>query len=130
LTLTFHLRDGLVYNDGSPLTAKRFRYAVERNYDPRTGSPYVNFIFAIAGCEEFNSSLEIAEVGEGTPVATPGADELAAYEAARANLGVKAVDDQTLEITLEHPAAYLPTVASTWLLFPIKQEIVKAEPDG
>jgi oligopeptide transport system substrate-binding protein len=40
LTLTFHLRDGLVYSDGSPLTAERFRYAIERTSDPRTGSAY------------------------------------------------------------------------------------------
>jgi ABC-type transport system substrate-binding protein len=31
LTLTLHLRDGLVYSDGSPLTAVRFRYAIERD---------------------------------------------------------------------------------------------------
>ncbi len=34
LTLTFHLRDGLVYSDGSPLTAERFRYAIERTCIP------------------------------------------------------------------------------------------------
>jgi oligopeptide transport system substrate-binding protein len=129
LTLTFHLRDGLTYSDGSPLTAERFRYAVERSCDARTAAPYVNFIFAIAGCEAFNTSLGTEEAGEGTPVATPGAEAVAAYEAARANLGVKARDDRTLEITLAHPAAYLPTVASTWLFYPIQQEIVETDPD-
>ena len=97
LTVTFHLRDGLTYNDGSPLTAERFRYAVERACDPSTAAPYVNFVFVIAGCEAFATSLPASEGEEGTPVATPGADELAAYEAARANLGVRAPDDRTLE---------------------------------
>ena len=121
--LTFHLRDDLTYSDGSPLTAERFRYAIERNCDPRTGSPYVNFIFAIAGCEAWATSLENA-------TATPGPDADAANDAARTSLGVKAIDDQTLELQLVHPAAYLPTVASTWLFYPIQQEFVEADPDG
>ena len=127
--LTFHLRDELTYSDGSPLTAERFRYAIERNCDPRTESPYVNFIFAIAGCEAWATSLE-QEIEEGYPSATPVVETEAADESARANLGVKALDDQTLEIQLSHPAAYLPTVASTWLFYPIQQEIVEADPEG
>ena len=39
LVLTFHLRDNLTYADGSPLTAERFRYAVERACDPQTAAP-------------------------------------------------------------------------------------------
>ena len=130
LTVTFHLRDGLTYNDGSPLTAERFRYAVERVCDPRTGAPYVNFVFNIAGCEAFATSLPATEGGEGTPVATPGAAELAAYDEARANLGVRALDDRTLEIELVHPAGYLPAIAALSLLAPVPQEVVEADPDG
>jgi oligopeptide transport system substrate-binding protein len=130
LTVTFHLRDGLTYNDGSPLTAERFRYAVERECDPRTGAPYVNFVFIIAGCEAFATSLPAAEGGAGTPVATPVAAELAAYDEARANLGVRALDDRTLQIELVHPAGYLPAIASLSLLAPVPQEVVEADPDG
>jgi oligopeptide transport system substrate-binding protein len=38
--ITFHLRQGLTYSDGSPLTAERFRYAVERTCDPQTAGAY------------------------------------------------------------------------------------------
>ena len=128
LTVTFHLHDGLSYNDGSPLTAERFRYAVERSCDAQTEAPYVNFIFVIAGCEAFATSHLAPEEGEGTPVATPEADALAAYEAARANLGVRAIDDRTLEVDLVEPAAYLPALAATWLFYPVPQEVVEADP--
>jgi oligopeptide transport system substrate-binding protein len=130
MTVTFHLRDGLTYNDGSPLTAERFRYAVERVCDPRTAAPYVNFVFIIAGCEDFATSLPAPESDEGTPAATPSAAELADYEAARANLGVRAVDDRTLEIDLVQPAGYFPAIAALSLFAPVPREVVEADPDG
>jgi oligopeptide transport system substrate-binding protein len=130
LILTFHLREGLTYNDGSPLTAERFRYAVERDCDPRTQAPYVEFLFVIAGCEAFATSLDIAEGGEGTPAATPGAADLAAADAARASLGVTAVDDRTLEIRLVRPAGYVPALATTWLFYPVPREVVEADPEN
>src|SRR5262245_35564278 len=37
--ITFHLREGLTYSDGSPLLAENFRYAAERTCDPATADP-------------------------------------------------------------------------------------------
>jgi oligopeptide transport system substrate-binding protein len=51
--ITFHLRDGLKYSDGSPLTAENFRYAVERTCDPVTAGEYQSILFEIVGCAEF-----------------------------------------------------------------------------
>src|SRR3954451_14820035 len=65
--LTFHLRAGLTYSDGSPLTAERFRYAIERNCDPNTAGQYQSILFEIVGCEAFATSLTAPEVAEGTP---------------------------------------------------------------
>ena len=93
-------------------------------------APYVNFVFIIAGCEAFATSLPAAEDDASTPVATPGAAELAAYEEARANLGVRALDDRTLQIELVHPAGYLPAIAALSLFAPVPQEVVAANPDG
>jgi oligopeptide transport system substrate-binding protein len=50
--ITFHLRDGLKYSDGSPLTAENFRYAIERNCDPATAGEYQTILFEIVGCAE------------------------------------------------------------------------------
>ena len=62
-------------------------------------------------------------------MATPVPQERSADEAAGAQLGVRALDDRTLEIELDHPAAYLPTVATTCLFDPIPQEVVEADRD-
>ncbi len=129
LTATFHLRDGLTYSDGSPLTAERFRYAIQRSCDPHTAAPYAPILFPIVGCEALNGSLDMATLAA-TPEATPTADALAAYEAGLAGLGVDVPDNQTLVIHLKQPAAYLPTIAATWVFYPIKEEIVEANPDG
>ncbi|MDQ3045561.1 MAG: ABC transporter substrate-binding protein, partial [Chloroflexota bacterium] len=86
--ITFKIREGLTYSDGSPLTAERFRYAIERTCDPNVAGGYQYVLTdVIAGCAEF-ASLFDAEAA--TPVAP---DDSAAYEAARANLGVSAPDD-------------------------------------
>ena len=66
------------------------------------------------------SSLNTA--GEGTPVAIDDA----AYEAAKKALGVRVIDDQTIEFDLLAPAPYFPTVAGLWVLFPAKQELIEA----
>jgi oligopeptide transport system substrate-binding protein len=121
--ITFHLRPDLKYSDGSPLTAENFRYAVERTCDPVTAGEYQSILFEIVGCAEF-AGLSADENGE--PVEyTP--EE---YEAARAALGAKALDDQTLQIDLTNPAPYYHTIAYTWVFFPVKKEMVDKDPDN
>jgi len=46
-----------------------------------------------------------------------------AYDQAKSALGVAAPDDRTLVIQLTHPAPYFPTIAFTWVFYPVKQEI-------
>jgi oligopeptide transport system substrate-binding protein len=125
--LTFHLREGLVYNDGSPLTAENFRFAIERACDPNTAAVYAGILFDIVGCEAFYTSLTAPEASAGD--ATPGATEVgtdAAYETAKAGLGVQVLDDRTLEVHLTHPAPYFPTIATTWVFYPVKPESLEA----
>lgn len=82
---TFHLRDGLKFSDGTPLTANDVVFTWQRLADPKTASPY-NFL---AG-----NIVNGQAIIDGK---------------AKANtLGVKALDDKTVEITLVHPdAAFL-----------------------
>ncbi|MCO5214633.1 MAG: ABC transporter substrate-binding protein [Thermomicrobiales bacterium] len=110
--ITFHLREGLTYSDGSPLTAENFRYAVERTCDPNTAGQYQSILFDIVGCEDFANST------------ADGADA-DAYETTKAALGVVVIDDLTLEITLNAPAPFFPTVASLWVFFPAKKELIE-----
>jgi len=121
--ITFQLRPDLKYSDGSPLTAENFRYAIERNCDPATAGEYQSILFEIVGCEEFAGLSADAEgnAREYTP------EE---HETARAALGVKALDDLTLQIDLTNPAPYYHTLASLWVFDPVKKEIVDKDPDN
>ncbi len=121
--ITFHLRPDLKYSDGSPLTAENFRYAVERTCDPVTAGEYQSILFEIVGCAEFAglTSDEAGEAREYTP------EE---YEEARSAVGARALDDRTLQIDLTNPAPYYHTIAYTWVFYPVKKEIVDADPDN
>ncbi len=119
--LTFHLREGLTYSDGSPLTADRFVYAVQRACDPNTAGDYQYILFDIVGCQEFASLY--AEGTGATPVAR---EDSAAFETARDAVGISAPDDRTVELTLNQPAPYFPSVAGLWVFFPAQQELVEA----
>jgi oligopeptide transport system substrate-binding protein len=116
--ITFHLRDGLKYSDGSPLTAKDFAYAAERTCDPNVAGGYQYVLSDIVvGCADL-AGLNTA--GEGTPVAI----DPAAYQKAKDALGVKALDDKTLQVSLTAPAPYFPTIASLWVFDPVKEDLV------
>jgi oligopeptide transport system substrate-binding protein len=121
--ITFHLRPDLKYSDGSPLTAENFRYAVERTCDPVTAGEYQSILFEIVGCAEF-AGLAVDEAGE------PREFTPEEYDEAKAALGARALDDLTLQLDLTNPAPYYHTLAYTWVFFPVKQEIVAADPDN
>jgi oligopeptide transport system substrate-binding protein len=121
--ITFHLREGLKYSDGSSLTAENFRYAVERTCDPVTAGEYQSILFEIKGCAEF-AGLALDEQGNAQEY-TP--EE---HEAARAALGVRALDDRTLQIDMTNPSPYYHTIAYMWVFYPVKKEIVEKDPDN
>jgi oligopeptide transport system substrate-binding protein len=83
LTYTFTLRDDAQWSNGDPVVAEDFVYSLRRIMDPATGAKYANVLYPIKNAETINKG---------------GMD--------KAELGVRAVDDKTLEITLESPTAY------------------------
>jgi oligopeptide transport system substrate-binding protein len=121
--ITFTLRPNLTYSDGSPITAENFRYAVERTCDPETAGEYQYLLFEIVGCEDFAGigTTDDGEPREFTP------EE---YDAAKAALGVRAVDSLTLQLDLTNPAPYFHTIGALWVFFPVKQEIAAQDPDN
>jgi oligopeptide transport system substrate-binding protein len=121
--ITFKIRPDLKYSDGSPLTAENFRYAVERTCDPVTAGEYQSILFEVVGCEAFAS---LGVDADGNPKEyTP--EE---HETARKALGVRTLDDHTLQIDLTNPAPYFHTVAYMQVFFPVKKEIVDKDPDN
>jgi oligopeptide transport system substrate-binding protein len=114
--ITFRLRDNLTYSDGSPLLAERFRDAMVRQCDPHLNTFNVDNLSDVIGCAELHA-VELN--ADGSPV------DAAAYEAARANFGARAVDERTLEIDLLKPAPYFPALTALNVSFmPIKQELL------
>ncbi len=90
LTWTFGLREAR-WSDGQPITARDAVTGLRRAVDPATRNPYPTTLFAIANAQA---------VSEGRmPVDA---------------VGVDALDERTLRITLEYPAPYLPSVLSVW----------------
>jgi oligopeptide transport system substrate-binding protein len=69
--LTFTLKKGLKYSDGSPLNAKRFEYALQRNIDPTTAGEYASIT------DEILNAPEVRAGDAPTCVANVAAAELA-----------------------------------------------------
>ncbi|MCD6356032.1 MAG: peptide ABC transporter substrate-binding protein [Anaerolineaceae bacterium] len=104
LTWTFHLRESN-WSDGSPLTAHDFEYAWKRAMDPATASEY-------------------SWLWEYTNVV--GAQAFAEGEGTVEDVGVKAVDDYTLEVKLTAPTDYFVSLMSFFHFMPVKQSAVEA----
>jgi oligopeptide transport system substrate-binding protein len=107
--LTFHLRDGLMYSDGTPITSENFRYAVERTCDPNTAGEYQGILFEINGCADF-AAVDPADT--------------TAYDTAKAALGATTPDDKTLVLNFGAPAPYYATVASLWVFYPVRADLI------
>ncbi len=84
-TYRFHLRANAKWSNGEPVVADDFVFSLRRIMDPDTGAKYANILYPIRNAERINKR----QAG-----VTP------------ADLGVKAVDARTLEITLENPTPY------------------------
>lgn len=102
LTYTFHLRDDAKWSDGVAVKAGDFVYALQRLMDPKTAA-------------------EGAYMGE----ILKNAKAIEAGKMAVDKLGITAPDDKTVVITLDHPAAYFPTMLSTAAYFPVRKDIVE-----
>ncbi|MBF6625525.1 peptide ABC transporter substrate-binding protein [Aerococcaceae bacterium zg-BR9] len=101
LVYTFKLREGLKWSNGEPVTAADFEYSYQRLVDP-------NGLNSSSSVEIFKNAAAIRK----------GEKELS-------ELGVKALDDLTLEITLEYPAPYLPKLLTGSRFMPVSKAFVE-----
>ena len=103
LTYTFHLRKDGVWTNGDPVTAKDFEFAWSQALNPEVASDYAYFLYFIKNAEKyFNGEVTWDEVG------------------------VKVVDDYTLEVTMEKPTPYALFLLSFGTLAPINQRFYEA----
>jgi len=103
--------DGDVRDVGS-LTAKDVVYGIKRALNPRTGSQYAYVLYIIKGAE----SLHKADAAKLTD------EQLQKLVDA---VSVRAVDDYTVEIMLERPAGYFPTLMAMWSARPVPQAAIE-----
>lgn len=102
---TFKIRQDAKWSNGDPVTAHDFVYAIKRNLDPKTASEYAYQLYYIKGGEEYNT-------GKGS------ADDV----------GVKALDDHTVEFTLKSPTPFFRELTFFPTLFPLHQKTVESNP--
>jgi oligopeptide transport system substrate-binding protein len=119
LVWTFNMRDDVPWVQYNPATgevtvmtddegnpdmvdAHDVEYAVKRTIDPATGSDYAYVLYIIEGAMAVNT-------GEEEDLDT---------------IGVKAVDDYTVEFTLRQPGGYFPGIASMWVARPVYQPVI------
>lgn len=117
-TIKVSLKDNQKWSDGSALTAKDFEYAIRRAFNPDLASPYASFVFNIVGSEEYYTAKGTAAAPK-----SPSADEL---NRLRDAIGVKALDDRTLEFKLKEPQGTFPVILGLWVTYPVKQSVVEA----
>jgi oligopeptide transport system substrate-binding protein len=101
LTWTFHLRK-MNWSDGEAVVAKHYVDSFQRILNPDNGFAYGFLAYDIEGAEEYNT-------GKGTVDA----------------VGVKAVDDYTLEFKLKHPVPYFASKVSYTTFHPIRLDIIE-----
>nr|EHL6944282.1 oligopeptide ABC transporter substrate-binding protein OppA [Citrobacter freundii]EHL6954153.1 oligopeptide ABC transporter substrate-binding protein OppA [Citrobacter freundii] len=82
---TFHLRKDAKWSDGTPVTAQDFVYSLQRLANPNTASPYASYL-------QYGHIVNIDDIIAGKKPVT--------------DLGVKALDDHTFEVTLSEPVPY------------------------
>jgi oligopeptide transport system substrate-binding protein len=98
---TFHLKPGITFSDGTPVTAQSYVYTWTRALLPEVKSPI--------------SAVLMSTIVGANNVATGKTRTLA---------GVKAVDNQTLQVTLVQPTAYFLQLVGVSLFYPLNQKLI------
>lgn len=102
LKWTFQIRKGVTWTDGTPVTAHDVVYSMKRMLAPETAASPANLLWVVKGAKAYNT-------GEGSAK----------------DVGIEAVDDYTVEFTLEHPVGFFPALATRVCVIVPKQSIEK-----
>ena len=100
---TFTLRDDIFWSDGQPVKAEDFVYSWQRLVNPDTAADYGYFLDNIV----LNAAA--IQAGEKKPE----------------ELGIAALDDKTVQVTLESPCAYFLSMCAFPTLMPLRKDVVE-----
>ncbi|MCZ8519845.1 MULTISPECIES: peptide ABC transporter substrate-binding protein [Paenibacillus] len=102
---TFHMRENAKWSDGKPVTAKDFEYAWMRVLDPAVESPSASMLGPIKNALAYHEG-----------------------KADKASVGIKALSDSELQVTLEKPTSYFLGLLATFTFAPVRSDIVEKVP--
>lgn len=105
LTYTFHLREDAKWSDGSKVTAKDFAYAWTRVLTKATASQNAYMLYPIKNAKAFFEG-----------------------KASASDLGIKVVNDETLQVVLEAPTPYFLGLTAFHAYYPVPEKVVSANP--
>lgn len=100
---TFKIRKGVTWSDGVPLTAQHFLESWQRVLNPETAGEYAYFLYDIKGAEDYNTK-KLKDFSQ---------------------VGIKAVDEATLEVKLRAPAVYWINMPAAAVMFPVRADLEK-----
>ena len=109
LTWTFHLRKDAKWSNGTPVTAKDFVFGWQRAVDPDVASEYAYML------SDIGQVKNAAEIIDGTKD--------------KSELGVTAVDDNTLQVELNAPVSYFLSLMYFPTFYPVNEEFFNTCPD-
>lgn len=99
LKYTFHLRPGAKWSNGEPVTAHDYEFAWKTTLSPELASSYAYQLFYLKNGQAYNEK-----------------------NAAAADVGVRARDDHTLEVILEKPTPFFPSLVAVHTYYPVNRK--------
>jgi oligopeptide transport system substrate-binding protein len=102
----YTLRDGLKWSDGAELTADDFVYAWRRLVDPATAADYSSILDMVKNA----GAIMDGKMDSG-------------------GLGIRAIDDKTLEITLTYDCPFFDQITAFPAAFPVRQDVLEKAGD-
>ncbi len=109
LTYTFKLRTNVTWSDGTKVTAKDFVYSIKRMLNPDLAAEYASFYFDIVGGLAYFSAPDKTDAEKTT---------------LKNAIGVKAIDEYTLEIKLNDPLPTFLDLMALWPVYPVREDII------
>jgi oligopeptide transport system substrate-binding protein len=107
LIYTFHLRANALWSNGDPVTAEDFSYSWRRTLLPETATEYASQFYPIKNARAFNEG-QLKDFSQ---------------------VGVKVIDDRTLQVTLQAPTAYFLDLCAFSTLLPVHRSTVEKYAD-
>ncbi|MBF0452488.1 MAG: ABC transporter substrate-binding protein [Candidatus Magnetomorum sp.] len=103
---TFYLRNDVFWTDGKPVTAYDIQWAILRNLNKETDSPYVYTLYILKNAKEYHEGLHVNP----------------------STVGVTVIHNNCITFHLNKPAPYFPSMAGIWVFRPLPRHVIEKAP--